>query len=115
MCQGWIGGRCRGRRGSLVAVGDATAGQVVGRELDLDPVAGEDADVVHAHLPGDVCEHLVPVVELDPEHRVGKRLENRPFEDDRVFFGLGQRGTPGRTDWWTYRRAASGSPWTGPT
>lgn len=35
----------------LVAVGDAPTGQVVGGDLDLDPVTGEDADPVHAHLP----------------------------------------------------------------
>src|SRR5262245_2062339 len=33
----------------LVAVDDATSGEVVGGELDLDPVAGEDADAVHPH------------------------------------------------------------------
>src|SRR5262245_42233153 len=43
-------------RMSLVPVGDAAAGQVVGCELDLDLVAGEDPDVVHPHLPGDVSE-----------------------------------------------------------
>src|SRR5439155_15321797 len=43
---------------------DAPAGEVVGRDLDLDPITGGDADVVHPHLAGDVREHLVPVVEL---------------------------------------------------
>src|SRR5207237_6359620 len=56
---------------SLVAVGDASPAQVVGGELDLHPVAREDADVVHANLPGDVGEHLVAVIELDEGHRVG--------------------------------------------
>src|SRR3989442_15635877 len=32
-------------------------------------------------------EHLVPVLELDPEHRVGQRLDHRPLDLDRVFFG----------------------------
>ena len=36
-----------------VSVGDSPAGQVVGRQLNLHLVAGEDADVVLAHLPGD--------------------------------------------------------------
>src|SRR5262245_54985737 len=62
-------GRTHLHRGSsaalLVAVGDATTAQVVRRELDLDPVARGDADVVHAHLPGDVSENLVPVLQLD--------------------------------------------------
>src|SRR5947209_10528648 len=74
----------------LVPVGDATPAEVVGRELDLHPVAGEDPDVVHPHLPGDVCEHLVPVLELDPEHGVGQRFDDRPLDQDRVVLGLGQ-------------------------
>src|SRR5262245_5472180 len=75
---------------SLVPVGDATAPEVVRGELDLHPVAGEDPDVVHPHLPGDVCEHLVPVLELDTEHRVGQRLDHRSLHEDRVVLGLGQ-------------------------
>jgi hypothetical protein len=35
----------------FVAVGDATAGHVVRRNLNLDLVAGKDADAVHAHFP----------------------------------------------------------------
>src|SRR4029434_4256903 len=45
--------------GLLVPVGDAAASQVVGRELHLDLVAREDPDVVLAHLPGDLREHVV--------------------------------------------------------
>src|ERR1022692_4718787 len=46
----------------LVPVGDAPTTEVVGRELDLHAVAGQDPDVVHPHLPGDVREHLVPIL-----------------------------------------------------
>src|SRR4029079_13146394 len=55
-------------RALLVAVGDAAAVEVVRRELDLDAVAGEDPDVVAAHLPRDVAQELLVVVELDPSH-----------------------------------------------
>ena len=82
----------------LVSVGDATSSEVVGGELDLDPVAREDADVVHAHLAGDVRQHLVAVLELDAEHRVGKGLDDGPLEDDRIFLGLGQRKSPARNE-----------------
>src|SRR5690606_31128900 len=51
----------------LVAVGDAAAAEVVGGQLDLDPVAREDADAVLAHLAAEVTEHLVAVVERDAE------------------------------------------------
>ena len=88
--------------GLLVSVGDAATGKVVGRELDLDAVSGEDADVVHAHLSRDVGQHLVPVLELDPEHGIGQRLDDGALEDDRIFLGLGQRTSPGRT--WVMQR-----------
>src|SRR5436190_19417260 len=38
-------------RGSFQAVGDPTAGQVIGRKLDPDAVAGKDADEIHPKLP----------------------------------------------------------------
>src|SRR5437879_8316268 len=75
---------------SLVAIGDPAPRQIVGRDLHLDTVSGQDADAVHSHLSRAVGEHFVPVLQLDSEHCVGKRLDNRPFEHDRVLFGLGQ-------------------------
>src|SRR2546429_9003132 len=75
---------------SFVAVGDPAPRQIVGRDLHLDTVSGQDTDAMHSHLSRAVGEHLVPVLELDSEHGVGERLDNRPFEHDRVLFGLGQ-------------------------
>jgi hypothetical protein len=80
----------------LVAVRDATAREVVRRELDLDAVTRSDADVVHAHLPGNVGEDLVPVLEFDTEHGIGERFDDRSFDQDRVVLGFGQRGSPPR-------------------
>src|SRR5438132_415564 len=77
----------------LVPIGDATAGQVVRRQLHLDPIPRQDPDVVHPHLPGDVREDLVPVVELHAEHGVGERFRDLPFQHDRVFLGLRQWST----------------------
>src|SRR3954452_17077282 len=78
----------------LVAVGDPTPLEVVRGELHLDAIPRQDADVVHAHLPGDVSQHLVAVLELDPEHGVRERLDDRSLENDRVFLGLRQWGPP---------------------
>src|SRR4029450_8125170 len=66
----------------LVPVGDPAAIQVVRGELDDDAVAGEDADVVHAHLPGDVGQDLVPVCQLHPEHRVREGLDDGALDLD---------------------------------
>src|SRR5919107_3450981 len=69
-------------RRSLVAVDDATAGQVVGRELHDHAVLGQDADVVLPHLAADVGEHPVPVLQLHPEHRVGQGLDDATLDLD---------------------------------
>src|SRR3954447_12227936 len=70
----------------LVAVDDATAGQVVGRELHDHAVLGQDADVVLTHLAADVGEHSVPVLQFDPEHRIGQRLDDATFDLDGPVF-----------------------------
>src|SRR4051795_4608043 len=79
----------------LVAIGDAAAGQVVRSELHLHLVARQDPDVVHPHLPRDVRQHLVAVLELDPEHGVGQRFDDGPFHEDRVVLGLCDGAPPG--------------------
>src|SRR6266550_325597 len=74
--------------GSAVPVGDSTAVEVVGAELDLDLVAREDPDVVLPHLPGDGCEHGVATpVELHPEHRARERFDDLAFYLDLLFLG----------------------------
>src|SRR5689334_2531189 len=73
---------CNLRGWSLVAVDDATAGQVVRRQLHDHAVLGQDADVVLPHLAADVGEHPVPVLQLDPEHRVGQRLDDATLDLD---------------------------------
>jgi hypothetical protein len=60
--------------------------EVVGRELHLHPVPGQDPDVVHPHLPLDVGQHLVPVLQLHPEHSVREGLDNGPLDLDDVVF-----------------------------
>src|ERR1700761_1935963 len=72
----------------LVPVDDASAAQVVRTELNDHPVVRQDTDVVHPHLPTDVSEYLVPVVQLHSEEGVGQRLDHRAFDlDGAVFLG----------------------------
>src|SRR5689334_21658916 len=79
---------------SLVSIGDTAPCQVVRGQLHLHLVAGSDADVVHAHLPGDVRQHLVPVLQLDTEHGVRQRLDHRSLHQDHVVLGLDQSASP---------------------
>src|SRR3954469_1943650 len=69
-----------------VSVGNPAAGQVVGRELHLDLVAREDADVVLAHLPGDGREDRMPAVDLDEKHGAREGLGDLAFDLDLLFF-----------------------------
>ena len=48
---------------------------------------------MHPHLAGDVRQHLVAVLEFHPEHGIGERFDDRSFEDDGVFLGLGQNSS----------------------
>src|ERR687897_1779733 len=70
---------------SAIAEGDPAAGEVIGRELDLDAVARSDADVVLAHLPGDRGQYGMSAVELHPEHRARERLDDFAFDLDLLF------------------------------
>ena len=56
--------------GLLVAVDDAAASEVVRGKFYDYPIVRKDPDVVHPHLPADVREDLVPVVQLNSEHCV---------------------------------------------
>src|SRR6185436_271256 len=85
---------------SLVPVHDPAACQVVRRQLHQDPIPRQDPDVVHPHLPRDLGQHVVSVLELHPEHGVGERLGHRPFDLDRVLLrqAPGDPRFPGTSD-----------------
>src|SRR5579863_2214362 len=87
------------------AVDDAALGQIVRRHFHRDRISGEDADVVLAHLAGDVRGHDVAILQLHPESRVGQGLDDLTFHLDRVFFGHGAlNGLRGAN--WSIKRAA---------
>src|SRR6201993_4587536 len=86
---------------SAVPVGDSTAVQVVWAQLDLDLVPRKDADVVLAHLPGDGGQDGVAAVDLHPEHRARKCLDDLALNLDLLFLGRHFLSTPegfGRAD-----------------
>lgn len=74
----------------LVPIRNPTTSQVVRRQLNLDAITGQDADVMHPHFSGDMGQYFVAVFEFDAEHGVRQRLDDRSFKNDRVFFGLSQ-------------------------
>ena len=74
----------------LVAIRNATSGEVIWRELYLHLVARKNTDVVHSHLSGDMRQNFVAVLKLHPKHGVRQGLKDRSFEQNGVIFGLGQ-------------------------
>lgn len=49
---------------------------------------------MHAHLSGDMCQDLVPILELNAEHGIGERLDDSPLNEDCVVLGLCQKNAP---------------------
>ena len=66
---------------------DAALREVVGRKLERNAVARENADVMLAHLAVRVGNEFVSVVELDAIARVGQDFENLPRHLNEVFLG----------------------------
>ena len=64
---------------------DTGAGQVIRRKFNRDLISGEDTDVVHPHLAGDVSENHVTVFELDPKRRVRQVLDHLALHLNNVF------------------------------
>src|SRR5919204_7608 len=85
---------CAGRL--PVPVDDPAAGEVIRRELDVDPVAREDPDPVAAHLPGGIPERLLAVVERDLVHPVPERLDHLALQLDLLFLVLDEHLLPVR-------------------
>ena len=50
--------------------------QIVGRQLDGHPVAGNDPDKIFPHLAGDGRQHLMLVIEFNAEHRSGENRQD---------------------------------------
>ena len=68
----------------LVAVGDTTPREVIGRYLYDDPVPRQDPYVVHANLTRDGTEDCLAVFELHVEHRVGERFHDLTLKLDSI-------------------------------
>src|SRR3954463_8306723 len=92
---------------SLIAVGDPTPCEVVGREFHLYLVAREDADVVHAHFPGDMGQNAVAILQFDAKHGVGQGFEDGSLQHNRVFLRLRQSGNSFVRSIWAGCRDAS--------
>src|ERR1700741_3625813 len=78
----------------LCPEGDAPLGEIVGRHLHRHLVAGQDADVVHAHLPRDEGVDRMTVLQFDPEGGVRQVLQHLALQLDNVFLRHQRTGRP---------------------
>ena len=67
------------------APGNASLGQVINRNLNGYAVTGQNFDIVHTKLAGNMCRHDVTVGQLHLEARVGQRLNDRTFKFNDIF------------------------------
>src|ERR1700720_3066022 len=72
----------------LVAVDDAAARQIVRRKLHGYFVSRQNPNKILAHLPGNVRQHLMLVLQLHAKHSVGQRLDHRGHHFDGVLLGI---------------------------
>lgn len=69
------------------SVHDAAASEIVGRQFDGNCVPRGDADVVHPHLAGDVCQDLLAVFKLNVEGGVREGFPDYRGQLDGLFLG----------------------------
>lgn len=70
----------------FVSIRDSSSRKVVGRHFDLHAVPRKYPDKIHPHLAGDVRKDEVSVLQLNAEHRVGKRFNHGSFHFNGFFF-----------------------------
>ena len=73
----------------LVPVGDSPAGQIVRGHLTLHSVTFQNATVELPHLPGEVGQDLMAILQLNLEGGVGEDEADGPLYFDCVFTHAG--------------------------
>jgi hypothetical protein len=61
----------------FISVSNPSAVQIVGRQLNQDPIPGKNPDKMLTHLAGNMRQHLMLVVfQLNPKHSVRQSLKD---------------------------------------
>jgi len=69
-----------------MSVGNASLGKVVGRHLQRDAVARQDADAIAAEPAGQVREHHALLIQLHAELPAGEFLDYGSGDFNAIFF-----------------------------
>src|SRR5262249_53378569 len=70
----------------FIPVDNPSAGQIIRRELHYHLVARQYLYEIFTHLPGDMRQYLMFVLQFDPKHSVRQRLYYRSDYFDCFFF-----------------------------
>jgi len=71
---------------SLLSVNYPAPGQVIRGEFELNPIPGQDLNVMHPHPPRNMRQDPVSVIQFHPEHGVGEGFHYFAFNFDQLFF-----------------------------
>jgi hypothetical protein len=74
-------------QGSFFAEGDTGFTEVVRRQFQFNPIAGNNANEVFAHLSRNMGKHEMAILKLHPEHRSGEHIFYDPSRLDAVVTG----------------------------
>jgi hypothetical protein len=70
----------------LMTKHEASLFQIVGRNLDRDPIAGKGLDPIFLHSAGRVGDQLMAVIETNSKTSVGQYFQNQTFKLQKLFF-----------------------------
>ena len=70
----------------LTSPGDPALGQIIGRHLNSYLVTGQDLDIVHSELAGNVCQNRVSTADVDFEHCIWQCIGYDALKFDYVVF-----------------------------
>ena len=70
----------------LASPGYSAAGDIIGRHLNRDLVAGKYPDKVHPELSGNMRQNDVAIADIHLEHGVGQGFNHRALEFDYIVF-----------------------------
>jgi len=75
----------------LVSVNNPTSREIVRGQFDFHSVPGENLDVTHSHLSGNMCQYFVVVVKLNSEFGVRESFRHLSLDLNWFFFVVGHR------------------------
>ena len=70
----------------LASPGDPALGQIIGRHLNGYLVTGQDLDIVHSELAGNMCQNGVSIANVNIEHSIRQCIDYDALNLDYVVF-----------------------------